>query len=82
MKKIMFILIGLLMVSCKKEIQLNTIERYKIEVVYFNGEKEILEYNLPNNPQLNGGNLWVQGEGILLCGVRKIRVLEHSVLKN
>ncbi len=54
----------------------NSIETYKIEVIYFNGDKEVLIYKLDNVPHLDDGNIWVQGKGTILCGVRSYKILE------
>lgn len=70
MKMYKIIILALLLIGC------NSYNTYKIEVVYFNGEKEILYYKLSNTPEFYDGNISVMGQGTIMCGVRKMRILE------
>lgn len=73
MKKIIFILLLLGLTSCN-----NSTEKYTLEVTYFNGDRDTLVYNLGNTPRLREGDMWAQGYGTFLSGVRSFKVLKQE----
>ena len=71
-----FIICLLLIVNHREKF--NTSENYVVEVVYYNGEVDTLKYTLDSALNLDNGDLWSQGYGTLLSGVRKYKIISKN----